>query len=77
MLEQSYYLQKKKKYKRYNPITIILNIIAIIIFSPIAGLLAFYWEFSYGGIWISYFELIVFKFFVYLIINLFKFWEKN
>ena len=73
MLEQSYYLQKKKKYKRYNPITIILNIIAIIIFSPIAGLLAFYWEFSYGGIWISYFELIVFKFFVYLIINLFKF----
>jgi hypothetical protein len=50
-----------------------LNILAIIIFSPIASLMSFYWDFSYGGIWICYFEFLVFKFIVELIVNLFKF----
>jgi Na+-driven multidrug efflux pump len=64
---------RKKKHKKCNYYGLIMNCLAIIIFSPIAGLIAFYWEFSYGGIWICYFEFLVFKFIVYLIINLFKF----
>lgn len=64
---------RKKKHKKTNYYGLIMNVLAIIIFSPIAGMVAFYWEFSYGGIWICYFEFLVFKFIVYLIINLFKF----
>ena len=64
---------RKKKHKKYNHYGLILNIIAIIIFSPIASIFAFYWDFSYGGIWICYFEFLVFKFIVYLIINIFRF----
>ena len=64
---------RKKKYKKYNHYGLILNIIAIIIFSPIASIFAFYWDFSYGGIWICFFEFLMFKFIVYLIINLFRF----
>jgi Na+-driven multidrug efflux pump len=64
---------RKKRHKKYNYYGLILNILAIIIFSPIASLMSFYWNFSYGGIWICYFEFLVFKFVVELIVNLFKF----
>jgi len=64
---------RKRRHKKYNYYGLILNILAIIIFSPIASLMSFYWEFSYGGIWICYFEFLIFKFIVELIVNLFKF----
>lgn len=63
---------RKRRHKKYNYYGLIMNILAIIIFSPIASYMSIYWDFSYGGIWICYFEFLVFKFIVELIVNLFK-----
>ena len=65
-------ISRKKMHIKFNPYSVIFNLIAILIFYPITSLFAFYWEFNYSGIWICYFEFLVFKFIVYLIILIFE-----